>query len=168
MDDLVNKVIELLKKRQASEATVSFNAKVSPPDEQIFINNSRVVLKSVSIDFITDLYSLNQANLWVRWLLKGIDYDVKFFLRINSQMINFVPRMMILDWPIIFFVGEQSPLIASRNQVITRNEIAALPDNSILVRYYKQIVTDEANDICRYKNITIMVRTEKNCIWLKS
>lgn len=168
MNDLVNKVIERLKKRRASEATVSFNAKVNPPDEQIFIDNSRVILESVSIDFITDLYSLNQANLWVKWLLKGIDYGVKFFLKINSQMINFVPRMMILDWPVIFCVGDQSPLIASRNKVINRTEIAALPDNSILVRYYKQVITDEASDICRYKNITIMVRTEENCIWLKS
>lgn len=167
MDDLVNQVIQRLKDRQNSSKTISFNQQITPPDEQVFINHEKVILEDVSISFVIDLYSVKKDNPWVSWILQGIKYGVHFFIKIDKQMVNFIPRMMVLDWPIIFVVGDKSPLIASRSRVISRGEIAALPDNSILVKYHKQFITDEAEDICRYKNIKVKVRTEEDCIWLK-
>lgn len=167
MDDLVEKVMQRLKQRQQSSATVSFKQQINPPDEQIFINHEKVILEDVTVNLIVDLYSMKKDKPWVSWILLGIKYGVQFFFKINQQMVNFIPRMMVLDWPIIFVVGDQSPLIASRSQMISRGEIAAWPDNSILVKYYKQFITDEGRDICRYKNIIVKVRTEEDCIWLK-
>lgn len=167
MDDLVEKAIQRLKDRQNRQATITFNASVQPPAEQIFVDHGKIVVENPSVVFITDLYSMNKHNEWVAWLLTGISYDVQFYFEINAEMVNFVPRLMILDWPIIFVVNGEQPLIASRNQTITRAEIAALPDHSILVKYHHQNLDDEAKDICRYKNITIKVRTEENCIWQK-
>lgn len=167
MDDLIEKVIQRLKERQNSSTTVSFNQQINPPDEQVFINHEKVILEDVSVNFVIDLYSMKKDNPWVTWMLLGMKYGVRFFIKINKQMVNFIPRMMVLDWPIIFVVGDKSPLIASRSRVISRGEIAALPDNSILVKYYKQFITDEAKEICQYKNIIVKVRTEEDCIWLK-
>lgn len=167
MDDLIEEVIQRLKERQNSETTVTFDQQINPPDEQTFINHEKVILEDTSISFIADLYSMKNDNPWVAWILQGIKYGVRFFIKIDKQMVSFIPRMMVLDWPIIFVVGDKSPLIASRGRIISRGEIAAFPDNSILVKYYKQFLTDEAKNICRYKNITVKVRTEEDCIWLK-
>ena len=167
MDNLIDEVIQRLKKRQNSSVAVSFNQQLNPPDEQVFINHEKVILENTSINLIYDLYLMNKNNPWVSWLLQGIRYGERFFLKINKQMVNFVPRMMVLDWPLVFVVGDNQPLIAIRGRVISRSELAALPDNSILVKYHKQFITDEAQEICRYKNITAKVRTEENCIWQK-
>ena len=83
-------------------------------------------------------------------------------------MVNFIPRTMILDWPILFIVDNEFPLIASCNRIISRSEIAASPDNSIIIQTKNQKFTDEAIDVCRVKNIEIKMRTEENCIWQKS
>ncbi|CUR39216.1 PduM family microcompartment protein [Limosilactobacillus reuteri] len=165
MDNLVQQVMQRLEERKHTSVKVTFNHQVAPPSEQIFLRNGKVILKDVSIELITDLYSMEKTNTWVKWVLEGISYDVKFYFLINEQMVNFIPRMMILDWPILFVVNNESPMIASYNRVITRGEIAAKPDKSILVRYQKQRITDEAVDICNYKKIKIKIRTEENCIW---
>ena len=165
MDNLVQQVMQRLEERKHTSVKVTFNHQVAPPSEQIFLRNGKVILKDVSIELITDLYSMEKTNTWVKWVLEGISYDVKFYFLINEQMVNFIPRMMILDWPILFVVNNESPMIASYNRVITRGEIAAKPDKSILVRYQKQRITDEAVDICNYKKIKIKIRTEVNCIW---
>lgn len=166
MDNLIEEVIQRLKKRQNSEITVSVN-QLETPDEQIFVDHGKVILTDIPIELIVDLYSMKRGNPWVAWLLKGISYNVHFFLNINEQLVNFVPRTMVLDWPLIFVVEGKRPLIASHNQAITREEIAGLPDKSILVQYHKQHLTAEAQDICRYKDIKIKIRTEENCIWQK-
>ena len=154
MDNLVQQVMQRLEERKHTSVKVTFNHQVAPPSEQIFLRNGKVILKDVSIELITDLYSMEKTNTWVKWVLEGISYDVKFYFLI-----------MILDWPILFVVNNESPMIASYNRVITRGEIAAKPDKSILVRYQKQRITDEAVDICNYKKIKIKIRTEENCIW---
>ncbi|WP_076459893.1 PduM family microcompartment protein [Limosilactobacillus caccae] len=165
MDDLLKQVMQRLKEREQTSTEVSFNQKVAPPSEQVFLKNGKVILRNISINLIKDLYSMEKDNAWVNWVLEGIGYDVKFYFLVNEQMVNFIPRMMILDWPILFVVNNESPVIASHNRVITRGEIAAHPDKSILVRYQKQLITDEAVDICNYKKIQIKIRTEENCIW---
>lgn len=165
MDDLLKQVMQRLKEREQTQMTVTFNQSVAPPSEQIFLRNGQIILNNSSIDLITSLYSLNKTNPWVKWVLEGIEYDVKYYFQINEQMVNFIPRMMILDWPIVFVVNNESPVIASYHHVITRGEIAAKPDKSILVRYQAQKLTDEAIDICNYKKIKIKMRTEENCIW---
>ncbi|WP_267201100.1 PduM family microcompartment protein [Limosilactobacillus kribbianus] len=165
MDDLLKQVMQRLKEREQTSTEVSFNPQVTPPNEQVFLKNGKVVLRNVSIRLIKDLYSMDKESAWVNWVLEGIAFDVKFYFLITEQMVNFIPRMMILDWPILFVVDNESPVIASHNRVITRNDVAVHPDKSILVRYQKQLITDEAVDICNYKQIKIKIRTEENCIW---
>lgn len=167
MDDLVKKVIEKLKKRQNSNVSFSFNELPSPPSRQVFIDNSCVVIKNVSIQFIKDLYALEKDNQWVSWVLNGINLGVHFYFQVNENIINFVPRLMILDWPVHFIVNDKTLIAASYNKIISREEIASLPDNTVLVKVYNQKLSGEALDTCHEKNIKIRVRTEENCIWLK-
>ena len=99
MDDLLKQVMQRLKEREQTSTEVSFNQKVAPPSEQVFLKNGKVILRNISINLIKDLYSMEKDNAWVNWVLEGIGYDVKFYFLVNEQMVNFIPRMIILDWP---------------------------------------------------------------------
>lgn len=167
MDDLAKQVIEKLKKRQRSNASLSFNNAVTPPGKQVFIDNSCVILKSISIQFIKDLYTLKASSPWVSWVLDGINLGVHFYLQVSENIVSFVPRLMVLDWPIDFIIDEQTLITASYSRIISRKEIALLPDNAVLIRIHGQGLSDEAIELCNEKKIKIIVRTEKDCIWLK-
>lgn len=167
MDDLIEKVIEKLKARQAANKSLSLNELPSPPSKQLFIDYGCIIIKDTSIQLIKDLYSLNNDNPWVPWILKGIDYDVRFYFQINERIINFVPRLMVLDWPINFIASRNSLIVANYNKLISRRDIAALPDNAILIKTVGQSLTDESLETCDKKHIKIKIRTEENCIWLK-
>lgn len=167
MDDLVRKVIEKLKERQNNNVCFSFDELPSPLNRRIFVNNSCVVIQNVSVQFIKDLYTLKEDNKLVSWVLDGINLGVHFYFQINENIINFVPRLMILDWPVNFIINDKMLIAASYNKMISRKEIASLPDNTVFVKVYNQRISGEAMDICNEKNIKIKVRTEENCIWLK-
>lgn len=167
MNDLVKKVIKKLKERQNSNISLSFNELTSPPNKQIFIDNSCIILKNISIQFIKDLYMLEKNDIWVSWVLNGINLGVHFYFQVNENIINFIPRLMVLDWPIDFVVNTQTPIVASYNMTISRQEIALKPDNAILIKVYNQKLSSEAMDLCNEKNIKLRIRTEENCIWLK-
>lgn len=164
-DQLLTQVMDKLKERQQTELTVSYHEGSCPPSEEVFFNNGKLVLRNVSVNLVTDLYSMNKKNQWVNWVLTGIAYDVQFYFLINEQLVNFIPRTMIMDWPLSFVINSESLVIASPSHVITRAEIAAQPDKSFLVKCQSQLMTDEAVAICKYKEIKIKMRTEKNCIW---
>lgn len=167
MDDLVKEVIKKLEKRQSSCGKLSLNELSSPPDKQIFIDNSCVILKNISIQFIKRLYTLKVNDSWVNWVLNGIKLGTHFYLQVNESIINFVPRLMVLDWPIDFIIDDQTLVVTSVNRVISRAEIASFPDNAVLLKTYQQKLSDEALESCSEKKIKIIVRTERNCIWLK-
>lgn len=168
MDNLVAQVMSRLKQREQSVFNLTFNKNINPSDKQVFIDHGIIIIKNASINLIIDLYTMNTNNPWVNWILEGISYDVHFQLFIIKQMVNFIPITMVLDWPILFVVDNELPLIASYNRIISRSEIAASPDNSIIIQTKNQKFTDEAMDVCRVKNIEIKMRTEENCIWQKS
>ncbi|WP_203640745.1 PduM family microcompartment protein [Levilactobacillus andaensis] len=167
MDDLVQKVIKKLKERQTANTVLSLNELPSPQDKQVFVDYGSVILDNVSIQFIKDLYSLKTDNASVLWVLNGINYGVCFYLKVNAHVINFIPRAMVLDWPIKFIVGRNSLIVGSYHKIISRREVAALPDNAILIKTAGQALTDEGLEICDKKNIKIKIRTEENCIWLE-
>ena len=167
MDDLVNKVVKKLKERQKNNVTLSFDELVSPPNEKVFINNSCIILKNISIQFIKDLYILEGDNRWVSWTLDGIDLGVHFYFQINKNIVNFIPRYMILDWPINFITNNETLIVTSYNKIISRKEIATIPDNAIFIKVVNQKISNEAMDLCNEKNISLRIRTEENCIWLK-
>ncbi len=74
MDNLVQQVMQRLEDRKHTSVKVIFNHQVAPPSEQIFLRNGKVILKDVSIELITDLYSMEKTNTWVKWVLEGISY----------------------------------------------------------------------------------------------
>ncbi|QLL69152.1 PduM family microcompartment protein [Lactobacillus sp. 3B(2020)] len=165
MDSLLAEVMRKLKEREDKCVDVSYNESLTPPSEKLFLSHGRVNLTNFTIGLLKELYSMNKADNWVDWILKGLSYDVKFRFNVTDQMVNFIPRHMILDWPVLFVLNGDSPIIASYNKSITRTELAAFPDKSVLVKYYRQLITDEGLEICNYKQIIIKNRTEENCIW---
>lgn len=167
MNDLIKQVVEKLKERQNSNAVLSFNKVASPPGKQLFIDNSCIILKSIPIQFIKDLYSLKTNDSWVSWILNGINLGVHFYLQVSESIVSFVPRLMVLDWPINFIINNQTLVTASYSRIISRKEIASLPDNAVLIKIHGQSLSDEAMELCNEKKIKITVRTEKDCIWLK-
>lgn len=167
MDDLISKVIEKLKKRQAANKILFLNELPSPPSEQLFVNYGCLILENVSVQFIKELYTLNCDDDWVSWILDGINLNVHFYLKVNESIVNFIPRLMVLDWPVNFIVGRNSLIVANSNRVISREEIAQLPDNAIFIKTTGQALTDEGLETCDMKHIKLKIRTEENCIWLK-
>ncbi len=167
MDNLVAQVMKKLDERDQTIFRCAYVKNITPPDNDIFLDHGQVFLQNVAINLVFNLYSMNQQDLWVAWILDGISYDVNFRLMITQQMINFIPRMMVLDWPMLFVVDNKRPLIASRNRIISRSELAAFPDESIIIQSQNQKMTADAIDICRIKNLKIKMRTEENCIWQK-
>lgn len=167
MDDLIQKVIAKLRKRQASNKVLSLNSLPSPLDKQLFIDYGCIIIDDVSVQLIKNLYSLRSNDALVSWILSGLNYDVQFYLNVNERIVNFIPRTMILDWPVNFIVGHTSLVVSDYHKIISRREIAVLPDNAVLIKTIGQVLTDEGLEICDRKNIKIKVRTEENCIWLE-
>ncbi|NLR08997.1 MULTISPECIES: PduM family microcompartment protein [Lactobacillaceae] len=167
MDDLLEKVVEKLKKRQTATRVISLPDLPASRDKQLFVDYGNIIIEDVSIPFIKALYTLQTNNAQVLWILNGIKYDVHFYLRVNEQLVNFIPRMMVLDWPIKFVVGRRSLVVSDQASILSRTNLAALPDNATLIRTNRQRLTDEGREICREKNIKIKMRTEENCIWLE-
>ena len=74
---------------------------------------------------------------------------------------------MIRDWPILFVVDGKNPIYSFQSKIIARSNLAAIPDNSIVVMDNNQKLTNEAEEISSLKNLKLQVRTDENCIWQK-
>lgn len=167
MDPIVSQVIERLKKRNEQSSEVTYSKNITVPTDDVFVNSANLIIKKVSIELISELYRLNTANPWITWILKGLDYEVDFQLNISKYSINFIPLVMIRDWPILFVVDGKNPIYSFQSKIIARSNLAAIPDNSIVVMDNNQKLTNEAEEISSLKNLKLQVRTDENCIWQK-
>ncbi|AEV95600.1 PduM family microcompartment protein [Pediococcus claussenii] len=165
MDSIVSQVIEILKRRKQQSKDLTYQNSAISPDKQIFITNGNINLRNVSIQLVSELYALRRDNDWIDWILYGIDFETKFNFYIGSQTLNFIPMKMITDWPVNFIVNQSSPVFAFYHSLITRRDIAAIPDQSTVVVTSQQRLTEEAQEISVLKNLKFHVRTDENCIW---
>lgn len=92
MDNLIDEVIQRLKKRQNSSVAVSFNQQLNPPDEQVFINHEKVILENTSINLIYDLYLMNKNNPWVSCCYKESDTENVSFSRLINKWLTLSPE----------------------------------------------------------------------------
>ncbi|WP_283678453.1 PduM family microcompartment protein [Lentilactobacillus sp. Marseille-Q4993] len=167
VDEIIEKVVQRIQQRNHQQKALSFHSDDPSPDDDLFIENSSITIDGITINLILDLYRANQQNAWVDWILKGISYDVHFYFQISKNMVNFIPRKMLLDWPIDFVVGTDSLVWSTHSQVINRGELARIPDNSILIMNPKQRFTEEARDLIGLKQLVLQERTDEDCIWQK-
>ncbi|WP_195918518.1 PduM family microcompartment protein [Pediococcus acidilactici] len=167
MDPIVAQVIEKLKQRNAQSAQITYSKSNDVPSTGIFVDNANLVLKQVSIELIADLFHLDQSNRWVTWILQGLDYDVNFQLNVSYHALNFIPLVMIRDWPIMFVVNGEHPVYAFYPTIITREMLAGIPDKAVVVVTNVQNITAGAEEISSQKDLKIQVRTDENCIWQK-
>ena len=65
MDSLLQQVMHRLEERKHTSTEVSFNQQVTPPSDQIFLRNGKVILRNISISLVRDLYSMEKTNAWV-------------------------------------------------------------------------------------------------------
>jgi microcompartment protein PduM len=167
MDPIVSQVIERLKKRNEQSSEVTYSKNTTVPTDDVFVNSANLVVKKVSIELISELYRLNTENPWVSWILEGLDYEVDFQLNISKRSINFIPLVMIKDWPILFVVDGKNPVYSFYSNTIYRSNLAAIPDDAIVVMTNNQKLTSDAEEISSLKNLKLQVRTDENCIWQK-
>ncbi|KJW13627.1 propanediol utilization protein [Levilactobacillus spicheri] len=167
MDSLVEKVMAQLTKRQQQQYDCTYQATASAPSDQVFLDHATVVITNVSIELMTALYRLETHNEWVAWILQGIDYQVTFQFAINELAVNFIPRKMLLDWPVLFITNHHQLVRGLRHRTITRSDLAALPDKSLVVTTTRQHLTAEAVDTLAAKDMKLQMRTDEDCIWQK-
>lgn len=82
-------------------------------------------------------------------------------------MVNFIPKKMLLNWPVKFVVDKGRPVVTFNRKTVSRSDVAALPDKAVLVVTTAQHLTTEATEVSRLKQITIQIRTDEDCIWQK-
>jgi len=167
LEQLVAQVLDKLRQREQQSYDCTYEQTATVPSAQLFLDNANVTVENVSIELITSLYRLDFSNPWVAWLLQGIDYQVHLQLVINELAINFVPRKMLLDWPIQIVTTHQQPLNALHGHQLSRVALAALPDQTILVVTPQQRLTAEATDVLAVKQMKLQMRTDEDCIWQK-
>lgn len=167
MDQIIEQVLTKIRQREHQSYEVDYTDHQLAPDDTVFVNNARAVINDVTIPLLVNLYRLNLTDSWTKWILQGISYQVKFTFQISSPMVNFIPRKMLLDWPIMFVVDRKRPVVVFHHRIISRSDLAALPDHAVIVITTSQKLTDEAVQTSRYKNMILKMRTDEDCIWQK-
>ncbi|AYM02405.1 microcompartment protein PduM [Levilactobacillus brevis] len=167
LEQLVAQVLNRLKQREEHSYNCTYEPEAAIPASQVFLDNASVTVDNVSIELIVSLYRLDFNNPWVKWLLQGIDYQVHIHLVVNELTVNFIPRKMLLDWPVQIMTTQQQPILALYEQHLSRATLAALPDKTILVVTPQQRLTAEATDVLSVKKMKMQMRTDEDCIWQK-
>lgn len=167
MDHLIEQVLTKIRQREHQSFEVDYLDKTLPPDDQVFTDFANVSINNVTINLLIDLYRVDTANDWVHWLLQGISFQVNFTFNISQYMVNFIPKKMLLNWPVKFVVDKERPVVTFNRKTVSRSDVAALPDKAVLVVTTAQHLTTEATEVSRLKQITIQIRTDEDCIWQK-
>jgi microcompartment protein PduM len=167
VDQIIEQVMAKIRQREHQSYEVDYRLKGLPPDEEVYTDHANVVINDVAIGLVADLYRADTSNPWVQWILQGISFQVNFTFQISKQMINFIPRKMLLNWPIEFVVDARHPVFGFFGKSVSRSDLAALPDQSVVVLTPTQRLTAEAEEICQYKQIIKKIRTDEDCIWQK-
>lgn len=167
MEQLVAQVLTKLKQRERQTYDCVYDRQAAAPDTQVFLDHATVTVANLSIELIGRLYRLDTADPWVAWLLQAIDYRVDLRLVVNDLSLAFIPRPMLLDWPVIFMTPEFRQVRAVYPHAIARSAVAGLPDRTILVVTPTQRLTAEAHDALSKKQMTLQMRTDEACIWQK-
>ncbi|KRK47245.1 PduM family microcompartment protein [Secundilactobacillus kimchicus] len=167
MDNLMARVVEKIQQRQTQFHQVVYSETLNAPEIQVFIDNANVDVMTTPLNFLRDLYQLNSDNDWVKWVMKGFEYDIQFRFEVSDEVSRFIPIKMIRDWPLLFVVDAKRPVYSLEEHVISRGRIAQLPDQSVVVLLRNQNLTSEAADLVRSKDIQLQVRNDAECIWQK-
>ncbi|UIF30203.1 PduM family microcompartment protein [Levilactobacillus brevis] len=167
LEQLVAQVLTKLKQRERRTYDCVYDRHAAVPDTQVFLDHATVTVANLSIELVSHLYRLDTTDPWVAWLLQAIDYRVQLRLVVNDLSLQFIPRTMLLDWPVIFMTPEFRQIRAVYPHAIARATIAGLPDKTILVVTPTQRLTAEARDTLSRKQMNLQMRTDEACIWQK-
>jgi len=167
MDRIIAEVLKRIAERQRKMKAIPYSRQGPLPSDRSLIDFGQITIQGVTIELLVNLYRVNEQDPWVKWLLKGMSYDVHFTFQLNGNLINFIPLKMLRDWPVNFEVGSTRVIRAFYQTSIGRSEIAALPDQAILIVSTKQRLTSDAVTTMAQKHITQQVRTDEDCIWQK-
>ncbi|GHP13334.1 hypothetical protein YK48G_07590 [Lentilactobacillus fungorum] len=165
MDHIVEQVLAKIRQREHQSYEVDYSSEGSVPNNGIYTDYANVTIDNVTIPLLANVYRLNLDDPWTKWILQGISFQVDFTFQISSSMVNFIPKKMLLDWPVSFVVDQKRVVKAFYQKAISRLDLATLPDNSIVVVTPNQKLTSEAEQISQLKQMIIKMRTDENCIW---
>ncbi len=167
-DKLISIIKQKLVERNQKEVEIAYQHNCQTalaPNVTIFFETAKINLQQVSIRFIQELYSMKETP-WVDWFLIGLSYQVDFNIELNEFVLPFVPWTMLIQWPVTFTISNQR-IYAYSNVTLTRQLMICLPQNSILVILNSQKLTQEATEIIKKNNITVIERVNESCIWAK-
>lgn len=156
MDNIVAKVIEKLNDRQQNSLSVSLSSNQTFSKKQL-LYHEHIIVKNVQIDQLYQLAN-HEKTEWVGWVNEGLSLCNKFHFHLEDGFWQLVPDDLLLKWPIYFYDSHQVQILSVREHVITYETVANLPDNSKLIKFKRQLLTDYAKEICLKKNIAILRR----------
>lgn len=165
MDHIVEQVLAKIRQREHQSYEVDYSSEGSVPDKGVYTDYANVTIDNVTIPLMANIYRLNLDDPWTKWILQGISFQVNFTFQISSSMVNFIPKRMLLDWPVSFVVDQKRAVTSFYQKAISRSDLATLPDKSIVVVTPNQKLTGEAEQISQLKQMIIQMRTDENCIW---
>jgi microcompartment protein PduM len=167
LDHIIEQVLAKIKQREHQSYEVDYHNQGLPPDEQVYTEYGNIAINDVTIELLLELYRVNVNDPWTRWILQGISFQENFTFHISQYMIKFIPKKMLLDWPVTFVVDKEHPVFSFYQKSVSRQDLAAIPDQSIVVVTPTQKLTTEAKEVSQYKQLTIKIRTDEDCIWQK-
>ena len=156
MDKIVARVIEKLKDRQKNRLTITLSSSQTFSKKKL-LYHEQIIVKNVQIDQLYQLAN-HEKTEWVGWVNEGLSLCNKFHFHLEDGFWQLVPDDLLLKWPIYFYDSHQVQILSVREHVITYETVANLPDNSNLIKFKRQLLTDYAKEICLKKNIAILER----------
>ncbi|GAA0476072.1 hypothetical protein GCM10008929_19580 [Alkalibacterium psychrotolerans] len=155
MNDIVNRVISLLKKRENSVLTYDFKVK-NPYSKEDFLKNQVIHIREMNVIILHKLLNLEE-NHFVSWVLDGLQYGIDFHFHLSSSMYQLIP-LELTKWPIQIYNEKNQKIIICSEKAITYQRMMSFTDGSILIRTQSQIITALADEAREKKQINVIER----------
>lgn len=156
MDDIIKKVIEKLLKREEKILTWDYNTENSY-NKNVFLEYQTIHIKEMNAIALQKIVNLEE-HPFVSWVLDGIHYDVDFHFYLSNSIIQLIPLELLTKWPIKIYNKKNQRIVACSKKAITYKEMMGFPNDAILIKTKKQIITDLAREVEEKNHIEIIER----------
>ena len=156
LEKLVQLIMERLVKRETTSACV-LASEIKGPHCSLLLQAKAIRIQGVDQEFLQRLESGEDCS-FKEWFHKAYDYGVKVELELfdSGEPWLCYEQLRRVNYPV--FSAENKELHYVEEKVIAYQDVALLPQNSILCKTQKQRFTSLAVDHLRKQQITIQER----------
>ncbi|MBO0462017.1 PduM family microcompartment protein [Enterococcus sp. DIV1298c] len=161
MEEIIQKVVDWLIKREKSKVIVSADA-VDTDSIKPFLSNKFVYVKNCDCFFLTNFARKNESDPFVRWLFRSLDYGCELRFQCSFSDLTLIPEE-IFHYNVEVYTATEKPCYAFSNRYITYKQVAVLPNHAVLILSMKQNFTLLAQEIIQEKQMTVCKRSGSQC-----